>query len=109
MAWARATKSCTASYCESCSAVGGGWRRGKPSGGTGYSCSAQVKWYPARGQHLHSRCGLKQIPDGGGGFDEMLDVVEDEEQCPGRQEVPQAVGQRLPALLSEAQRRRNGR
>jgi hypothetical protein len=34
----------------------------------------------------------------------MLDVVEDEEQRPCRQEVSQAIGQRLPALLAQTQR-----
>ena len=41
---------------------------------------AQMKRHPACGQHFQPHCGLKKIPDGRRGLDEMLDVVEDQEQ-----------------------------
>ncbi len=49
------------------------------------------------------------MPNGGSRLGAMLPVVENQECGPGRQSIPQAIDQRLPALLTQAQRRRDGR
>ena len=109
-AWARAMKSRTASYWESCSSGGGGLRRGRPRGAPDTparraGAAASGSW-PAPSALA---ADPSRFPTAGAASTRCSKLSRTRSNVLCRQEVSQAVRQRLPALLAHAQRRRDRR
>ena len=96
---ARSTKSATASYCDSDVNSGRRAGSGRPSGGTGNSCSPE-RWSGMRlvTSSFSLRRGGEQLGDVGRRLDDVLEVVEHEQEALLGEEALEALGERTRRL-----------